>query len=573
MVKPKVPIDVQVALYIKHRKELFNGNQAKSCSNEVFQILSEQLEMTTQAIRLSVVRNAKHILAADDDTSIGNESALPNETVNDVSVTVSENSFANQSIESVTSEKLEISEKSIENVSADKNQPVKEKTVSFNANVKAEDIFGVSYKKQGDKKRLKAATGWSWKLRNIIWDNFKSNCSWAFKSANPKVNGDIICIGGCNFCTAKLKISFLTGESMQVEITNYDSSVDHPQTRCRLIGEGKNYYSDKLKNAHAHSVHTAEANRLMKEGDPIPKQLPTENTMRIIKCRDTAINGRITTDVILALVKLKFDSNPSAIGDISIHPFYVSYQLPMQKEFYKMVTLRQRSIISADATGFNMYTSSFLPTNEKKKMPIFLYTIGCHGPDKTLPVYQVLSDRHTLSFIRSWVSEWTKENKKPNEVYLDDSAALVGAFIQTLTSCRNTNEYISWCMDSVLHGKPPPKAYIRLDRSHFVKSLHRLDVLNKEDTRRKVLFKRLFGFLITCENLDVIKKTIKNLFLVMKSEYATPACLEALDALKLFSAEDEATPSDDITIISEETLDSTFAHSDDDSYKGTSTYR
>lgn len=94
MVKSKVPIDVQVALYIKHSKELFNGNQAKSCTNEVFRILSEQLEMTPQAIRLSVVRNAKDILPADGEEQKSyneNDNASPNKK-NDVSLT-GENTF------------------------------------------------------------------------------------------------------------------------------------------------------------------------------------------------------------------------------------------------------------------------------------------------------------------------------------------------------------------------------------------------------------------------------------------------------------------------------------------------
>lgn len=319
---------------------------------------------------------------------------------------------------------------------------------------------------------------------------------------------------------------------MQVENKNYDSSIAHPQRSCRLAGIGKEHYSNLLTNSAAHPVYVSEARKLMKQGDPIPSILPTKNALRIIKCRDTTEHGRTTTDVISALVELKFNSTPSVIGDISIHPFFVSYQLPIQKEFYKFATNRKRSVVSIDATGFSMYTSSFLPTNQKHKMPIFLYTVALHWEGKTMAVYQVLSDRHSLSFLRYWLCEWGKENKKPVEIFLDDSAALVGACVQAFAMCPSTNGYISSCMDCLLSGNPPPKVFIRLDRSHFVKSLHRLKILNQADPRKKVFFKRVFGCLILCDNVNTARKIIKDLLVVIKSERVTATCLESLNTLK-----------------------------------------
>lgn len=73
----------------------------------------------------------------------------------------------------------------------DSNLKVIGKTASFATDVNMQDIFGASYKTQGTKTRLKAAPGWAWKVRNVIWQNFKSQCSWSFKSADPNALGAV----------------------------------------------------------------------------------------------------------------------------------------------------------------------------------------------------------------------------------------------------------------------------------------------------------------------------------------------------------------------------------------------
>lgn len=622
MVQSKVAPDVLIATYIKHRDELFIGNKVKPCTDKVFQILSTQLQMTPQAIRLSVVRKTNVILGAKvENRSKQIECDSPSENLGDASIaeltepnmpTCHANysidsddyalKFASQTVHRASAEEdtsydevfddsnqlSECNEDEI--VAADKRVQFNKNTVEFTVDVDPKDIFGVSYQIQGKKNRLKAAAGWGAKLRDIIWENFRSQCCWIFKSADPKVSGEITCKGGCNGCNAKIKIQLCPGESMQVKITDYDASIPHPATKCRITGAQKAHYVNLLKESSAHAVHTSEANRLMREGDPEPAHLPTLNALHIMQCRENSVGGRTTMTVFEALVELKSKVNPPVIGDISIYPFCVVYQLPMQKEFYKFATSRKRSVISIDATGFNMHTSSFMPSTDK--MPIFLYTIACHSAEKTMPVFQMLSSRHSLSFLQSWMSGWGKESKKPDEIFLDDSAALIGACVQTFTRCHNTNEYISVCMNSLVRNGPAPKAFIRLDRSHFVKALHRLNILNKEEIRKKVLFKRVFGFLITCDDLDLIGSIVKDLFIVMKSPFVTPTCAQSVNDLQKLCERKSA--DDDDLVDFDETSDvadapvsqsaveeanqeyeriSAILNSGDDSYKGTATYR
>lgn len=603
MVKPKVDPDFQLAEFLEHKHDLFIGDKVKPCTDEIFSILSEKLGMTSRAVYLSVVRKKTILLNSFSQnlhSFTKSETCTQNEEFNSNQVDQSIES-ADRSIESVNSEPEQSNNKSIESNEStssnadgkvsNSNLKVKGNTVSFATDVSMQDIFGASYKLQGTKTRLKATPGWAWKIRNVIWQNFKSQCSWSFKSADPNALGEVRFGGKCLGCEAEMQLNFSAEGRMEVHIRNYNAKVAHEKQKHRIRGAGKQHFDKLLDNASAHSVYTSEANRLMEKGDPIPSILQSQNAMRIGKHRNNAV-GRCSMSVIESLIQMKSKSHAAVIGDISIFPFSVTYQLPMQKEAYKHFTNRKRSSVSIDSTGFNMHTSSFLPSNDK--MPIFLYTLTGHVPGQTLPFYQVISSRHSQSFIVGWLSSWLKENKKPDEVFVDDSAALVGACVQTFAKCHSTNEYITVCTNNALFAGPLPKAYIRLDRSHFIRSLHRLKALSKEEDRKKILYKRIFGVLITCDNIHDAEKIIKNLFTILNLKYATETCVKALDELKM-RCESDGTDMPDvgddiespITIESAEPADqvvpfdqiqegevaSFLLCNEDGSYKGTSSYR
>lgn len=209
---------------------------------------------------------------------------------------------------------------------------VKGKLISFLVNIESENIFGVQKRTQGKKNRFKAASGWSSKLRNIVWENFKSPCCWIFKSADPKLNGDVKCKGSCKPCGASI-IIHVAGECMNVEIRNYDTSKRHPRKNCRLSAQDKAYYANLVRTSSAHSVHTSEANRKMKKGDPLPANLPSETALRVIKCRNGASStSKFPKDALWSLVELKAVFHPTVIREISIYPFCIRYALPMQKD-------------------------------------------------------------------------------------------------------------------------------------------------------------------------------------------------------------------------------------------------
>lgn len=593
MVKSKVPIEVQVKLFKKHKSELFDGRHVKPCSAQIFKTLSGKLGMSIQAMRISVVRKTNEILGVSVRSN--EETLSPPDLINESieSENANEETSKSKMSESDCTDKeisiaraddsaeIDNHDESIESNLAifddDDVDPLqlRERTISFDVNVDSKQIFGVQQKTQGKKSRLKVDSGWAWKLRKIIWENCKTQCSWIFKSADPKMNGDVKCKGGCQPCGATITVHAVAGESMHVEIRNYDPSKKHPKTKCRLSAEEIAFYAKSLKNSSAHTVHLSEVAQVMKAGDPVPSHIPTENTLRGIKSRNgsRSTSTRFPKDALWSLVELK--STSKVVREISIYPFCVRYVLPMQNEFYKMATKRKSSVISVDATGMGIRTNSFLPqTSTERKMPVFLYTVACHSSGKTIPIYQLLSNTHTLSFHVGWLTDWVKNKKNPDEITLDDSAALVGACVKAFAQRRNTNEYISQSMDCLLLNAPPPKVFIRLDRSHFVKSLHKLEVLNKENVRIKVLVKRVLGFLIVCESLDVAKITIQDLFTVIRAEFATGPCIQSLENLKHYCGLDDPNPEQEETHENSKNGGHTFQlKENDDSYKNTTSYK
>lgn len=62
MVNPKVAPEIQLAKFIEHRDDLFDGNKVKPCTDGIFTTLSISLGMTPRAVYSSVVRKVANIL-------------------------------------------------------------------------------------------------------------------------------------------------------------------------------------------------------------------------------------------------------------------------------------------------------------------------------------------------------------------------------------------------------------------------------------------------------------------------------------------------------------------------------
>lgn len=179
------------------------------------------------------------------------------------------------------------------------------------------------------------------------------------------------------------------------------------------------------------------------------------------------------------------------------------------------------------------YTSTGLrpPIKEQPTTsPIFLYVITCHGTNRSFPVAQMLSQMHNIPWIRYWLSTWLEDNKRPDEIIVDESAALMGAIVCAFTKYQTTNEYLSACMNALLHDTELPQVYMRLDRSHFIKSIFRNVRHGFKATI--ALITGVLGYLVMCSNYREARKIIRALFTVVLNEFKSAKVDECAKWLK-----------------------------------------
>lgn len=86
-------------------------------------------------------------------------------------------------------------------------------------------------------------------------------------------------------------------------------------------------------------------------------------------------------------------------------------------------------------------------------------------------------------------------------------------------------------MKSILTNEEPPKCFIRIDRSHFVRSLFRNQELKKMDTRKSDFFRSVFGYLIKCDSIQEVEKIAEDLFIIICSKFANKYVLESKNRL------------------------------------------
>ena len=65
----------------------------------------------------------------------------------------------------------------------------------------------------------------------------------------------------------------------------------------------------------------------------------------------------------------------------------------------------------------------------------------------SVPLMQMLSGSHTLAYISQWLSTWKASMDPPNEVVIDDYAALIGAVVKVFASCSLMKAYIENCFN------------------------------------------------------------------------------------------------------------------------------
>lgn len=131
---------------------------------------------------------------------------------------------------------------------------------------------------------------------------------------------------------------------------------------------------------------------------------------------DLGIKPGMKMDMITSIRNMLQDIRyGNVIREIGAKKFYIFYCSPEQS-FIEKEYCRVRkgfSQICLDATGKVVKKLEIFPGRKnifpgrKKIFPghIFLYTITMNFESKTLPVYQMLSEKHDAAFITFWLQE------------------------------------------------------------------------------------------------------------------------------------------------------------------------
>lgn len=122
---------------------------------------------------------------------------------------------------------------------------------------------------------------------------------------------------------------------------------------------------------------------------------------------ELGINPHVKMDMITSIRNMLQDIQyDNAIREIRAKKFYVFYcspeQIFVEKEYCRIK--KRSSQICLDDTGKVVKKFEIYPGRITGH--IFLYTITINFEGKTLPVYQMLSEKHDAVFITFWLQEW-----------------------------------------------------------------------------------------------------------------------------------------------------------------------
>lgn len=355
--------------------------------------------------------------------------------------------------------------------------------------------FYETYKNQNGINCVKE--GWSSKNALVIWEKLQLPCCLAFRRIKYRTE-DISVTGG--YCRQKNCLISITStlphhsNILSVSITNYKPKIWHDaKLKRKILPNERVDLEEKLKQKTAYALRSELADVTLKDDKLVAAHIPNLNQLRLIRSRSQCPEaGKNPIISLYEMRKVHID----CIQKIDYFPFTVYYSTPGQAAYYKKeIEYHREAIISLDASGVGLKS----PTDDNTY--IFLYIASVQGKNtscipfnsfliiffcgyirpkisfsslgeyRTVPVCQQLTQSHDANSIRSWLTFCFADKKKPREVIIDASEALISACVQTFSECPNGNAYLNRCAKALLNEGAPPPCLIRLDRSHFVKSV------------------------------------------------------------------------------------------------------
>lgn len=533
---PKVSLDKQKNVYVQFM-DVFQG-VVPPLSHSVYGEIARLLDykMSVKSIQVSLKKNYEYIFESSNNSAptltaynlVSETSPVPDLTVDyddDIESSPLVSHDSNSDVE-VTGDKNSSSLTFEIDVTTWKEIEPKLYYYRRNDKQSSQSVYNAKRRLQRNK--------WTYIIQEQLWKNAKLVCTWNFKYNYAKDNYEVTCKGYCKQCRANIIITTHRKSDNFVgvtcKITNLDKTFQHSSDiKNQVRGHRRSTLSEQMRNESALAKRHALAADLMNEGDKEPSVLPKLGTLRQIK-HERNQSVQLHPNPILSLVCMA--STPpydECIRNVSAYPFYVYYWTNEQIAFYKDCQKTLNYVrLSIDATG-SIFCKKLRPVvNEHTKLaeevqgPLFFYVAMTDTVVKSsIPVAQMISETHSLDDIRQWLKSWLANGKSPNEVVTDDSAALIGAVVQVFAGKESTNKYLLDCF-ALLEKLPlqkVPNCYVRLDSSHFIKTLYNQELFKNVDYRVKIFYIKCILLIKRQTSYEEVKRIIKDLTVVANCKY------------------------------------------------------
>lgn len=327
---------------------------------------------------------------------------------------------------------------------------------------------------------------------------------------------------------------------VEVKIKNGNEKIVHRKRKRMTDGIIKREICMELdaKNS-AYNIRNKMAVNFVNIKTGVAPFMPTTKQISNLKYRDS-IKDCIDKDPIKSLQIMKYTNEyKESIKSIGLDPFYIQYWHPYQETWYDQYSRMEKPKISIDATG-GVVHAPLHPDNSRSKH-VFLYNVMASPKGSTSrPIGHFLSQNNTSKMIGFLMAEMFGHTfKKPVQVVVDESAALIAACVSTFTTSITTKNYIINCFKALSgHLHKLPECFIRIDVSHYTKNVVNNKCLKSADERVKRLYKCATGLIINCVSPENFIDIVKMVCLLAQSKFLDIANTEeALNKLKQLIAQ------------------------------------
>lgn len=378
-------------------------------------------------------------------------------------------------------------------------------------------------------------------LQKGVWTNViaiaiarktKSKCAYVFKRARISGAPFVTIFGRCKAksCQNKLR-AFIQNEPLDDEgiilkvITKDTHNDQHEAAKRPLNGVYRKDVQKQLVHEGTSNFRKRKAREDMVLGDAEPTYLPNAEVLRQAKKQrideNLGLNPSNRNNLNMSITEIA--QRPEFCGKIEFIatlPFMVVYRTPSQlyayKEYCKKTT---NSTLMIDATG--SFLQKIVRDDKEQCGPIFLYSMAINFDHTTIPVQQMLSEKHDAHTIMMMVYLFMRAGApRPKRVICDYSKALLYAVCREFNG-QSLKKYMQRSFEKLLANKSVDvPTQIRVDVAHIMNFVSKWKCWRTAaHVEVKQFFLRCVGLMIQSSKIDHFKTVLTYTMVVAGQKY------------------------------------------------------